>query len=101
MGPKILIAIDNLGHLPMLFVTPGDKQDRTQLKRTANAGPRASGKNLEFVLAIHAIPASRPRAVPMTTPLRFSSSNRRRPRTTLPAAQAAGVLAQLHMDGAL
>ena len=47
-GSKIHIAVDTLGHLLALHVTPADKQDRTQVKRTAKAVQRATGKNVEL-----------------------------------------------------
>jgi transposase len=47
-GSKIHIAVDTLGHLLALHVTPADKQERTQAKRTAKAVERATGKNVEL-----------------------------------------------------
>ena len=43
--------MDTLGHLLALHVTPADKQDRTQVKRTAKAVQRATGKNVELAYA--------------------------------------------------
>jgi transposase len=47
-GSKIHIAVDTLGHLLSLHVTPADKQDRTQIKKTAKAVQKATGKNVEI-----------------------------------------------------
>jgi transposase len=47
-GSKIHIAVDTLGHLLALHVTPADKQERTQVRRTAKAVQRATGKNVEL-----------------------------------------------------
>lgn len=47
-GSKIHIAVDTLGNLLALHVTPAGKQDRTQVKRTAKAVQRATGKNVEL-----------------------------------------------------
>jgi transposase len=45
---NIYIATDTLGHLLALHATPADKQDRTQMKRTAKAVQRATSKNVEL-----------------------------------------------------
>jgi hypothetical protein len=47
-GSKVHIAVDTLGHLLALHVTPADKQDRTPLRRTAKAVQRATGRNVEL-----------------------------------------------------
>lgn len=47
-GSKIHIAVDTLGHLLALHVTPADRQDRTQVKRTAKAVQRATGRHVEL-----------------------------------------------------
>jgi transposase len=47
-GSTIHIAVDTLGHLLALHVTPAGKQDRTQVKRTANAVRRASSMYVEL-----------------------------------------------------
>jgi transposase len=40
------IADDTLGHLLALHLTPADKQDRSQLKRTAKAVQKATGQSV-------------------------------------------------------
>lgn len=45
-GSKVHIAVDTLGHLLALHVTPADKQGRTQVRRTAKAVQRATGRNV-------------------------------------------------------
>jgi transposase len=47
-GSKIHIAVDTLGHLLALHATPADKQDRTQIKKTAKAVQKATGKKIEI-----------------------------------------------------
>jgi transposase len=42
------IAVDTLGHLLALHVTPADKQDRSQVRRTAKAVQKATGQNVEL-----------------------------------------------------
>jgi len=46
-GSTVHIAVDTLGHLLALHMTPADKQDRTQVRRTAKAVQRATGRNVE------------------------------------------------------
>ena len=45
-GSKVHIAVDTLGHLLALHVTPADKQDRSQVKRTAKAVQKATGQSV-------------------------------------------------------
>lgn len=47
-GSKIHIAVDTLGHLLAIHVTPADTQDRTQIRKTAKAVQKATGKNVEI-----------------------------------------------------
>ena len=47
-GSKVHMAVDTLGHLLTLHVTPADAQDRAQVKRTAKAIQRATGKSVEL-----------------------------------------------------
>ena len=47
-GSKVHIAVDTLGHLLALHVTPADKQDRSQVRRTAKAVQKATGRNVEL-----------------------------------------------------
>jgi hypothetical protein len=60
-GSKIHIAVDTLGHLLALHATPADKQDRTQIKNTAKAVQKATGKKIEIAYVIKATPGSRRR----------------------------------------
>ena len=46
-GSKIHIAVDTLGHLLALHVTPADQQDRAQVKRVAKDVQKATGKSVE------------------------------------------------------
>ncbi len=47
-GSAIHIAVDTLGHLLALHVTPADQRDRTQVNCTTKAVPRATGRNVEL-----------------------------------------------------
>jgi transposase len=47
-GSKIHLAEDTPGHLLLLHVTRADRQDLTQIKCTANAVQRATGKSVEL-----------------------------------------------------
>ncbi len=42
------IAVDTLGHLVALHVTPARKQDRSQVRRTAKAAQKTTGRNVEL-----------------------------------------------------
>src|SRR5919202_6519474 len=43
-GSKVHAAVDALGHLLALHVTPADEQDRAQVERRATAGPVGPGE---------------------------------------------------------
>jgi transposase len=47
-GSKIHLAVDTLGHLLALHVTPADKQDRAAVKKTARDVQKATGKSVEI-----------------------------------------------------
>ncbi len=46
-GSKIHVAVDTLGHLLALQVTPASEQDRAQVERLATAVQEATGDNVE------------------------------------------------------
>ena len=46
-GSKVHMAVDTLGHLLALHVTPADKQDRSQVKKIAKSVQQATGKSVE------------------------------------------------------
>jgi transposase len=46
-GSKVHVAVDTLGHLLALHVTPADEQDRAQVGRLAEAVQRATGQTVE------------------------------------------------------
>jgi transposase len=48
-GTKIHVAVDTLGHLLALHVTPADEQDRTQVKQIAQQVQRATGDSVELI----------------------------------------------------
>jgi transposase len=47
-GSKVHAAVDTLGHLLALHVTPGDEQDRAQVEELAKAVQEASGESVEL-----------------------------------------------------
>ena len=47
-GSKTPIAVDTLGHLLALIVTPADEQDRAQVARLAEAVQEATGESVEL-----------------------------------------------------
>ena len=47
-GSKIHIAVDTLGHLLALHVTPADQQDRAQVKKIARQVQKVTGKSVEL-----------------------------------------------------
>ncbi len=47
-GSKIHIAVDTLGHLLTLHVTPADQQDRAQVKKIARQVQKVTGKSVEL-----------------------------------------------------
>jgi transposase len=47
-GSKIHMAVDTLGHLLALHVTPADQQDRARVKQVAREVQKATGKSVEL-----------------------------------------------------
>ena len=47
-GSKIHLAVDTLGHLLALHVTPADQQDRARVKQVAKEMQKATGKSVEL-----------------------------------------------------
>lgn len=47
-GAKVHAAVDTLGHLLALHVTPANEQDRAQVKRLARAVQKLTGKSVEL-----------------------------------------------------
>jgi transposase len=47
-GSKVHIAVDTLGHLLALIVTPADEQDRAQVARLCEAVQAATGESVEL-----------------------------------------------------
>jgi transposase len=47
-GSKLHAAVDTLGHLLALHVTPADEQDRAQVERLATAVQQATGESVEI-----------------------------------------------------
>lgn len=48
-GSKTHIAVDTLGHLLALYVTPADEQDRAQVEQLAQAVQQTTGQTVEIV----------------------------------------------------
>ena len=47
-GSKVHMAVDTMGHLLALHVTPADEQDRAQVAALAEAVPRVTGESVEL-----------------------------------------------------
>jgi transposase len=47
-GSKVHIAVDTLGHLLALHVTPANQQDRHQVEQLAQATQEATGENVQY-----------------------------------------------------
>jgi hypothetical protein len=47
-GSKVHVAVDTLGHLLALHVTPADEQDRAQMEELAEAEQEATGESVEL-----------------------------------------------------
>ena len=47
-GSKVHMAVDTLGHLLTMHVTPADEQDRAQVKKIAREVQKATGKSVEL-----------------------------------------------------
>src|SRR4051794_24028099 len=50
-GSKVHIAVDTLGHLLALHVTPADEQERAQVEMLAEAVQEATGESVELAYA--------------------------------------------------
>src|SRR5215207_5441678 len=61
-GSKVHLAVDTLGHLLALRVTPADAQDRDQVAALAAAVQAATGETVEPALADAAYAGSKPEA---------------------------------------
>ena len=60
-GSKVHIAVDTLGHLLALVVTPGKAQDRDQVGRLAEAVQRATGQSVTLAYVDQGYTGARPR----------------------------------------
>ena len=60
-GSKVHIAVDTLGHLLALVVTPGKEQDRDQVGVLAEAVQRATGQTVTLAYADQGYTGERPR----------------------------------------
>jgi hypothetical protein len=60
-GSKIHAAVDTLGHLLALHVTPANEQDRSQVAELAEAVQEATGESVEWPTWTRATPGQRPR----------------------------------------
>src|SRR5207249_1414556 len=55
-GSKIHVAVDTLGHLLALHVTPADEQDRARVKQLAKYEQKATGKSVELAFVAQGDP---------------------------------------------
>lgn len=61
-GSKIHIAVDTLGHLLSLHVTPADEQDRSQVKKIARDVQKVTGKSVELIYVDQGYTGEKPAA---------------------------------------
>jgi transposase len=61
-GSKIHLAVDTLGHLLALHVTPADQQDRAAVKKTARDVQKATGKSVELAFVDQGYTGEKPAA---------------------------------------
>ena len=61
-GPEVHAAVDTLGHLLALHVTPADEQDRAQVERLAAAVQEATGETVELAYADQGYTGDQPAA---------------------------------------
>src|SRR4051812_3548925 len=52
-GSKVHAAVDTLGHLLALHVTPANEQDRAQVEELAEAVQEATGESVEVAYVLH------------------------------------------------
>src|SRR3954468_2558927 len=52
-GSKVHAAVDTLGHLLALHVTPANQQDRAQVEELAEAVQEATGESVEVAYVLH------------------------------------------------
>jgi len=58
-GSKVHLAVDTLGHLLALHVTPADEQDRQQVGKLAKAVQKETGKSVELAFVDQDTPERR------------------------------------------
>lgn len=61
-GSKIHVAVDTLGHLLALHVTPADEQDRARVKQLAKDVQEATGKSVELAFVDQGYTGEKPAA---------------------------------------
>jgi transposase len=61
-GSKIHVAVDTLGHLLALHVTPADEQDRAQVKKVAREVQKATGQSVELAFVDQGYTGEKPAA---------------------------------------
>jgi transposase len=59
-GSKVHMAVDTLGHLLTLHVTPADEQDRAQVKKIARDVQKATGQSVELAFVDQGYTGERP-----------------------------------------
>ena len=59
-GSKVHMAVDTLGHLLSLHVTPADEQDRAQVGRLAKAVQKETGRSVELAYVDQGYTGDRP-----------------------------------------
>lgn len=91
-GSKVHMAVDTLGHLLAVHVTPANEQERAQVAELARQVQQATGQTVKVAFADQGIPVKRlhkPRWMKEST---FKSSSYQRPRKALCCCPGAGSL---------
>lgn len=97
-GSKIHIAVDTLGHLLTLLVTPANQGDRTQVAALSQAVQEATGQSVEIAFVDQGYSGENAAAQAQHEALCFMLSNSKKPNTGLFCCLVAG-LSSAALDG--
>ena len=89
-GSKTHMAVDTLGHLLVLHVTPADEQDRTQVEQLAQAVQETTGQTVEVAFVDQGSPGTPPLKLLPSRACAWRSSSCQRPNAVLSSCLAAG-----------
>lgn len=80
LGSKVHLAVDTLGHLLALQVTPANEQDRAQVAHLAEQVQEATGASVEVAFVDQGYAGEQRRMMPLRTSCVWKWSSCRRPR---------------------